>query len=155
MSFFFLIVVIFAVLHLPPIGGAAFLATRKDKAAVAMGAAFVITGVMHFSNPERFLPMMPPRLPWPVGLIHLSGALEILGGCGLAVRRTRRPAAFGLTALLLAIFPANINVALSGGSVPGLPEAGWYYWVRLPFQFVYIAWALWCSRPPETNQARA
>lgn len=147
MSFFFLILVIFAVFHLPFLRDVAFLSGRKDKAAVAMGASFVITGVMHFSNPDRFLPMMPPWLPWHMGLIYCSGALEILGGCGLAVRRTRRQAALGLTALLLAIFPANIHVALSGGNVEGLPSAGWYYWVRLPFQFVYIGWALWCSRP--------
>ena len=146
MSFFFLILVIFAAFHLPFIGRAAFLSSRGDKAAAAMGVAFIITGSMHFSNPARFLAMMPPFLPWPLDLIYLSGALEILGGVGLAMRATRRLAAFGLTALLLAIFPANIHVALSGGSVEGLPAAGWYYWVRLPFQFVYIGWALWCSR---------
>jgi uncharacterized membrane protein len=101
---------------------------------------------MHFSNPARFLPMMAPFLPWPLGLIYLSGALEIIGGVGLAIGPTRRLAALGLAALLLAIFPANIYVAFSGGSVEGLPQAGWYYWVRLPFQFVYIGWALWCSR---------
>jgi uncharacterized membrane protein len=151
-SFFFLILVIFAALHLPFLGNAAFLSGRKDKAAVAMGAAFAITGAMHFSNPDRFLPMMPAWLPWHVELIYLSGALEILGGGGLAVRRTRRAAALGLTGLLLAIFPANIHVALSGGSVEGA-SAGWYYWVRLPFQFVYVAWALWCSgqRPSRSD----
>jgi uncharacterized membrane protein len=146
-SFFFLMLVIFATLHLPFLGNAAFLSGRKDKAAVAMGAAFAITGAMHFSNPARFLPMMPAWLPWRLELIYLSGAFEILGGSGLAVRRTRRAAALGLTGLLLAIFPANIHVALSGGSVEGLASAGWYYWVRLPFQFAYIAWALWCSGP--------
>jgi uncharacterized membrane protein len=145
-SFFFLILIIFAACHLPFLGRAAFLSSRKDKAAVAMGAAFIITGLIHFSNPARFLPMMPPFLPWPLGLIYLSGALEIVGGVGLAMRATRRLAAFGLAALLLAIFPANIYVAFSGGSVEGLPQASWYYWVRLPFQFVYIGWALWCSR---------
>lgn len=146
MSFFFLILVIFGALHLPFVSRAAFLSTRKDKAALAMGAAFVITGAMHFANPERFLAMMPPWLPWHLPLIYLSGVFEIIGGVGLAVRQTRRAAAWGLTALLLAVFPANIHVALSGGSVPGLPEPGWYYWVRLPFQFVFIAWALWVAR---------
>jgi len=145
-SFFFLILVIFAALHLPFLGRAAFLSSRKDRAAAAMGAAFVIAGVMHWINPARFVPMMPPWLPWHIALIYVSGGLEIAGGAGLAARRTRRFAAYGLSALLLAVFPANIHMAVSGGSVEGLPEAGWYYWVRLPFQFVYIAWALWCSR---------
>ena len=147
MSFLFLILVFFAVFHLRFLRDVGFLSGRKDKAAVAMGASFVITGVMHFSNPDRFLPMMPPWLPWHMGLIYLSGALEIVGGSTLAVRGTRRAAALGLVALLLAIFPANIHVALSGVSVDGLPQASWYYWVRLPFQFVFIGWALWCSRP--------
>ena len=93
MSFLFLILVFFAVFHLRFLQDVAFLSNRKDKAAVAMGAAFVITGVMHFSNPDRFLPMMPPWLPWHMGLIYLSGALEIAGGSALAVRSTRRVAA--------------------------------------------------------------
>jgi uncharacterized membrane protein len=51
----------------------------------------------------------------------------------------------------LAIFPANIYVAVTGGSVEGLPQAGWHYWVRLPFQFVFIAWALSCSRAEHSD----
>jgi uncharacterized membrane protein len=90
--------------------------------------------------------MMPPYLPFPRQLIYISGFFEMLGGIGIILPRTRRLAGLGLTLLLICVLPANIHVAMSGGYVPGLPEQPWYYWVRLPFQLVFIWWALWSSR---------
>lgn len=136
----------FAILHLPPLARLNLLRSRRDKAAVALAAMFLFTGTDHFANPHRYLPMMPPYVPWPGAMIYLSGFFELLGAAGLLWRRTRRWAGYGLAALLVVVFQANIHVALTGGQVEGLPAAGWYYWVRLPLQFVFIGWAIWCAR---------
>ncbi len=143
----------FALLHLPPMGKWGPLQGRRAKGAFALAFGFLISGTLHFTGPERFLAMMPPWLPWHLALVYISGVSELLGAVGLMIPRTRRLAGIGLAALLMAVFPANIYVAMSGGSVEGLPEAGWYYWLRLPFQFVFIAWALWCSKAESTNRA--
>ncbi|MGH9804683.1 MAG: DoxX family protein [Candidatus Acidiferrales bacterium] len=145
---------VFAVLHLPPLARLGFLRTRRDKAAAAMAAMFLFTGADHFANPQRYLPMMPPYVPWPGTMIYLSGFFELLGAAGLLWRKTRRWGGYGLAALLVAVFQANIYVALAGGQVEGLPAGGWYYWVRLPLQFVFIGWAIWCAIA-EDNSAPA
>ena len=146
MAFFFLLVSVLAVAGLPPLRRFALLRTLPDRAAVAMSAGFLVTGVMHFVTVERFMAMIPPALPWHRELVYASGVFEIFGALGLLLRSTRRWAAYGLAALLLAVFPANLHVVMSGGSVEGLPQAAWYYWLRIPFQFVFIAWALWVAR---------
>ena len=146
MSFLFLVLAFFALFHLPGVRSLGLVRTRKDKGALAFACAFVISGSMHFTSPERFLAMIPPQLPEPLLLVYVSGVFEILGALGLAYRPTRRLAGIGVILLLLAIFPANVYVAMAGKSVEGLPQGAWYYWARLPFQFVYIAWVWWCSQ---------
>jgi uncharacterized membrane protein len=146
MAFFFLLVSVLAVASLPPLRKLAFLRTLPDRAAAAMSVGFLVTGVMHFTAVERFLAMMPPWLPWHRELVYVSGVFELLGALGLIVPATRRWAAYGLAALLLAVFQANLHVVMSGGSVEGLPQGAWYYWLRIPLQFVFIAWALWVAR---------
>lgn len=88
--------------------------------------------------------MMPPALPWPEALNYLSGAAEILGGLGLLLPPTRRAAGWGLIALLVAVFPANIYVATQG-QMPGLEVSPLGLWLRLPFQAVFIAWVWWVA----------
>ncbi|MCP5118976.1 MAG: DoxX family protein [bacterium] len=150
MAFLLLLVVCFLVLlPVPATARLRFLEGVRAKAAVAMGIGFVVTGVMHFTGPDRFLAMMPQWLPWHLELVYLSGVAEILCAAGLVVPQTRRIAGWCAMALLLAIFPANIHVAVSGGMVEGLPQDGWYYWLRLPLQLVYIAWAWWSSKDSE------
>jgi len=155
MSFLAMLLVWFALLHLPPLRRLRPLAGRRGKAAFALAFGFLVTGVLHFSDPGRFLAMMPPWLPWHLELVYLSGILELLGAVGLMLPGTRRLAGFGLAALLIAIFPANVHVALSGGTVEGLPEARWYYWLRLPLQIIFIGWALWCSKTDQQGTAAA
>lgn len=152
MSFFALILVFFAILHAPPVRKAPWLATRRDKACFAAGFAFLFTGVSHFTNPARFIEMMPPFIPAHAEMVIVSGAAEIAGALGLMIPATRRAAAMGLLALLIAVFPANVYVAIAGKTVQGMPSASWYYWVRLPFQFVYMAWIYWFAvrRDPRT-----
>jgi len=99
---------------------------------------FILAGANHFLNPAPYLSMMPSYLPWPIELIWLSGVAEIMGGIGLIDPRTRVLAAWGLIALLVAVFPANLNVALHGW--PGVNLSPLILWLRLPFQLVFIWW---------------
>jgi uncharacterized membrane protein len=142
-----LLLALFLLFHLPGVRRLPPLASRRDKAAAAMAGLFFFTGTDHFLNSGRYVPMIPPMLPAPLALVYISGLFELLGATGLLVRRYRRWAGLGLAALLVAVFPANIYVAVSGGSIEGTTSNPVYYWVRLLFQPVFIAWAIWVSRP--------
>ncbi len=114
-----------------------------------MAAFFLFGGVQHFTNTDFYIPMMPPYLPWHEGLIYLSGGAEIGLGIAVLVPQVRRVAAWGIILLLVAIFPANIHIALYNVPLAGAEEgAGILNWVRLPFQLVLIAWA-WCFTRPD------
>ena len=115
---------------------------------------FVVAGANHFRQPEIYLGMMPPALPWPEALNYISGAAEILGGLGLLLVCTRRLAAWGLLALLVAVFPANLHVALQG-KMPGFDVSPLTLWLRLPFQFVFMAWVWWVGLKSETRSDRS
>jgi uncharacterized membrane protein len=113
----------------------------------AMALFYIIAGVNHFVSPAFYVAIMPPYLPWHLELVYLSGIAEILCGLGLLFRRTRVLAAWATIALLVAIFPANIHVALHDIPVGGRSQGlGIWNWVRLPFQLVLIAWAWWYTR---------
>ncbi len=104
-----------------------------------LGVGFVAAGFNHFIAPRFYLAIMPPGLPWPLELVYVSGVAEIMGGIGVLVPPTRRVAGWGLIALLIAVFPANLYAAFHGvGAVPK-----WILWARLPLQFVFIAWVYW------------
>ena len=115
-----------------------------------LAAAMVAVGLLHFVNPTPFERIVPP--PLPAGpTVALSGVFEVLGGLGLLLPRTRRFAAWGLVALYVAVFPANIYMALEGIQLdPANPAPEWAAWLRLPFQFLFIAWAGWFTRAPST-----
>jgi uncharacterized membrane protein len=100
---------------------------------------FVVAGFNHFRDPNIYLSIMPPYLPKPLELVYLSGAAEILGGIGLLFPMARRFSAWGLIALLAAVLPANLQMALDG--FRAMP--GWLLWMRLPFQAVFVAWVYW------------
>lgn len=110
---------------------------------VAFG--FMVAGANHFRDPALYIGMMPSWLPEPDLLQRIAGAAEIAGGVGLLVPPLRRFAMWGLVILLVAIFPANLHVALTG-RMAGLELAPWVLWARLPFQLVFIAAVLWVGR---------
>jgi len=145
MYFLAIVLGLLVLLYLPPQSKHPLLRTHRNKAAVALGIALVVAGSMHFTQTARYLVMMPPWVPAHEAMVYASGAAEILCGFGLVVERTRRLAGIFAVLLFVAVFPANLHVAMNGVVVPGLPEARWYSWARLPFQLVYIAWALWAS----------
>jgi uncharacterized membrane protein len=121
-----------------------------------MAGFYVSAGINHFRDPGFYLPMMPPFLPWHEELVFGSGVAEIALGIAVLVPRWRRPAAWGLIALLIAVFPANLYIAFEniplGGRSEGLAVLNW---VRLPFQAVFIVWAWWYTRPDPVPRARA
>ena len=112
-----------------------------------MALFYVGGGINHFRNADAYLAMMPPYLPWHLALVHLSGVAEIALGVAVVIPSLRRLAAWGIIALLIAIFPANIHIAVNDLPVFGATEgAGIWNWVRLPVQGVLIAWAWWYTR---------
>jgi uncharacterized membrane protein len=116
---------------------------------VALALLFVTAGVLHFLEPSPFVQIVPPYLPWPLALVYVSGACEVLGGCGVLVPRLRRAAGWGLIALLVAVFPANLHAALANVQLEGLEVHPLLLWLRLPLQAVLIAWVYWCAAGAE------
>ena len=116
-----------------------------------MASAYVVAGVLHFVVPDVFAQIVPPQLPAALALVYLSGVAEIAVGVGLLVPQTRRYAAWGTVALLVAVFPANVYMATSGVVLDGVPGGGdpsaLVRWGRLPLQAVLILLALWYTRP--------
>src|SRR6202167_6324034 len=116
-------------------------------AVVVAAVLYIAAGSLHFIKPEPYLRIMPPYIPWHPAMVRVSGAFEILGGLGLLMPATRRAAAWGLVALLIAVFPANIYMALHPAEGGAASIAPVLRWGRLPLQAVLIWWVLWCTRP--------
>ncbi len=112
---------------------------------VLVAVLFVAVGVRHFTHPDFFIAIVPPYLPAPAALVYVSGFFEILGGIGVLVPATRKWAGYGLLALLVAVYPANIHMALNPDQFPDMTPTA--LWVRMPFQFVFAAlvWFGACS----------
>ena len=122
----------------------------KHFARVLAAVFFIVAGVFHLSEPELYLQIMPPYFPAPQFLVAVSGVAEIAGGIGLLIRPVRRAAGWGLIALLVAVFPANIYMLQH----PGLFHfAPWVLWARLPLQGIFIAWVWFAAfqrTPPQS-----
>jgi uncharacterized membrane protein len=103
-----------------------------------LAALFIASGLLHLVSPRVYLPMMPPYLPYPSQLILVSGVTEIAGGIGLLFPPTRRGAHYGLIALLIAVFPANIQMAVNGFTNGGPPLILALLLARLPLQPLLI-----------------
>ena len=106
----------------------------------------MIAGVLHFIKTSFYLAIMPSMLPHPLALVYISGVAEILGGLGLLVPKFRRPAGYGLIALLIAVFPANIKMFVDGIHHQGLSLATVLLAVRLPLQIAFVALVNWLSK---------
>jgi uncharacterized membrane protein len=109
-----------------------------------LAAFFIATGVSHFRMQGLYIAMIPPWLPQPALLNVIAGVSEILGGIGVLVPSLRCAAGWGLIALLVAVFPANLHVALMG-HMPGYGFSPLTLWLRLPVQAVLMAWVAWVS----------
>ncbi len=109
----------------------------KNISRYSLAALFLGAGVMHFVAPAPYRRIVPPFLPFPGALVAISGAAEIAGALGLLTVHWRRAAAYGLVALLIAVFPANVYMATAR-----MMEPVWILWARLPLQFAMIWWVL-------------
>ncbi len=125
----------------------------KRAARWLMVALMLASGIGHFVIADSYVAMVPAALPAPRLLVWLSGLAELAGGIGLVVPwpALRRAAALGIIALLIAVFPANINMAVNHISPPGMQLSPVALWARLPFQGLFIAWAWWLARQPRTR----
>jgi uncharacterized membrane protein len=120
----------------------------KRVARWAMVVLMVASGIGHFVITDAYVAMVPASFPSPRLLVWLSGVAELAGGIGLVVPwpSVRRAAAIGIIALLIAVFPANINMAVNHISPPGMQVSSAALWGRLPLQALFIAWAWWLAR---------
>ena len=116
----------------------------KNISAYIIGIGFILAGLNHFLHPAFYLRMMPPLLPAHVLLNEVSGIAEIILGILMLISKTRVVAAWGLIILLIAVFPANIYMAMEAGkSIDVKPLAAY---LRLPFQFLFIWWVYWHTK---------
>ncbi len=120
---------------------------RRSKRFALLGLAvfFVMAGANHFLNPDFYVAMMPPYLPAHLVLVYVSGVLEIVGGVAVLAPGLRTSAGWGLIALLVAVFPANLHMALNPESFPDM--SGLALYSRLPVQALLIVWVYWATRP--------
>ena len=107
-------------------------------------ALFIVAGALHFIKPQTYEAMMPPWIPMHAESVAVSGVAEIVGGLALIPDRTARIGGLWLIALLVAVFPANVHMALHPELFPSIPPVA--LWVRLPVQGLLIAWAWWFTR---------
>lgn len=106
-----------------------------------LGLSFALAGANHFLNTPFYLSMMPPYLPWHLFLVYLSGILEMACGTALLVQQFTRVGAWGVIAVSIAVFPANIYMAVHNELFTQFSPTA--LWIRLPLQGVIIAWAYW------------
>jgi uncharacterized membrane protein len=112
-----------------------------------MALFYMVAGANHFLQPKFYLQIIPPILPFPELINYVSGAVEIGLGVGLIIagisksQQLESYMAWGVILLLIAVFPANIYHLWAKGAGMNVPI--WSLWLRLPFQFLFIAWAYW------------
>jgi uncharacterized membrane protein len=111
-----------------------------------LAALMVGVGTMHFVQTDFFTRIMPPYLPWHRELVYISGICEAVLGLLLLVPRLSRFAAWGIIALLIAVFPANIYLYQHQELLPASPIV---HFLRLPLQVVFIVWAYWHTKPSQ------
>lgn len=122
-----------------------------------MAALYLTAGVMHFVQPWFYVQIMPPYLPWHWELVYVSGVIEIVLAVLLVIPATQRLAAWGIIALLIAVFPANLHMAMAQVQFDPPPPGGQpselASWIRLPLQLVLIGWAWLYTRDPAPRRA--
>ena len=112
---------------------------------IGLAAFFINVGIDHFVNPDFYLSIMPPAFPLHIEAVYISGVFEILGGIGVLIPKFRRFSGWSLVALLIAVYPANIYMAISPDTFPDIPVSALYF--RLVLQFIFFYWAYSVTRP--------
>jgi uncharacterized membrane protein len=117
-----------------------------------MIALYIAAGLNHFINPNFYLKIMPPWIPYPKEMVLISGVCEILFALLLIFPFTRRLGAWGIILLLVAVFPANVQMLINykNENNPLL----WVAIVRLPVQLILIWWAYGFAKKPKVKLER-
>jgi uncharacterized membrane protein len=118
---------------------------------VLTAASFIAVGVLHFIRPAPFVRIIPPYIPAPEFMVYLSGVFEILGGVGLLIAPFRKVAGWGLIALTIVVFQANIYMAVEKVYLDGMPKEPWLLYARLPFQVLFLV-MIWLSMKDTTKR---
>ena len=105
---------------------------------------YISAGLLHFTNTNWFLQIVPPYLPLKLEFVYVSGFFEIIFGFMLILPSWRYYAGWGLVLLLIAIYPANIYLAQTNGAA--MNTSALVAWARLPFQFIFIGIAYWHTK---------
>ena len=116
----------------------------KSATVYIMGLFYIAAGVKHFQDPVWFIRIVPPILPFKMALVYISGFFEVFFGILLMIEKTRSIAGWGLILLLIAVYPANIYLALTNGAA--MDTTPIIAWGRLPFQFVFIGLDYWHTK---------
>ena len=116
----------------------------KSFSIIIMSWFYISIGLSHFTDPNWFLQIVPPYLPYKLELVYISGFLEIIFGIMLITPSLKHYAAWGLILLLIAVFPANIYLAQTNGAA--MNTSPLVAWARLPFQFLFIGIAYWHTK---------
>lgn len=131
---------------------------RTRRNVFLLSILFIVAGVIHFVIPNRYVGIMPPWIPYQLELVYVSGVAEMLGGIGLMLANVRGAAGIGLIVLLIAVFPANVqmlgNAMHDGGSALYIA----LLFLRLPLQPLLIVWvyraAVMAARPTTAQVPR-
>ncbi len=114
---------------------------------------FLSGGIGHFVFTDFFVSAMPNYLSHHSELVIISGVFEILGAIGILIPKTRLWAGYGLIALIIAVYPANINMALHPDRYKDLSAL--FLYIRLPFQFLFIWFVWWAIKPERLKRKNA
>ena len=118
---------------------------------ILLGFLFIAAGTNHFISPDFYLAIMPPYLPAHLELVYLSGFFEILGGVAVFFSPLRRLAGNGLIVLLIAVFPANLYMAMNAGNFADVAPS-WALFFRLPLQLVLVWWTFCVTRNDRASE---
>ena len=148
----FILVISFLVLRAVGLLGVRKLSSWRESGLLAVAIMFLFTGFSHFTGMKYdYAAMLPGPLSGNLGMIYLTGALQIAGAVGLLVPRTRRLAGICLALLLVAMFPGNVYAALN--DIPFRGEAPTPLWLRTPIQLFFIGMVLWTSTKRHSETA--
>ncbi len=118
---------------------------------ILLAVFFMAAGINHFVNSDIYVAIMPTYLPAHLELVYLSGLFEILGGMGVVLSPTRQWAGYGLIVFLIAVFPANLNMAMNPDKFVDIASA-WSLYARLPLQLLLIWWTFWATSNDRTPE---
>ena len=111
-----------------------------------MSFMYIFVGIRHFTDPQYFLDIVPPQLPYKLFLVYFTGLIEIVGGAAILSPKSRKAGAYLLIFLLVSVFPANIHLYVSETPQNLLGISKTDALIRMPFQIPLILLAFWHSK---------